>query len=106
MAPDVGTMYRALRRMKEQGLIAEVGRRSPPDAAAAVLLVALGLLVGVPGIYFSGQAVRGVLVGVSPFDPLTLAAVASGLTVVALAACYVPTRRVARIDPARSLREE
>lgn len=71
-----------------------------------VLLIALGLLVGVPGIYFSGQAIRGMLVGVSPFDPLTLAVVACGLGLVALAACYVPTRRVAKIDPARSLREE
>lgn len=71
-----------------------------------VLLITLGLLVGVPGIYFVGQAIRGVLVGVSPFDPLTLAAVACGLAIVALGACYVPTRRVARIDPARSLREE
>lgn len=32
MAPDVGTLYRALRRMKEQGLIAEADRRSAPDA--------------------------------------------------------------------------
>lgn len=71
-----------------------------------VLLIALGLLVGVPGIYFSGEAIRGVLVGVSPFDPLTLVAVACGLSIVALAACYVPTRRVARLDPARSLRDE
>lgn len=33
MAPDVGTMYRALRRMKEQGLIAEADRRRASDAA-------------------------------------------------------------------------
>lgn len=71
-----------------------------------VLLISLGLLVGLPGIYVSGQALRGVLVGVSPFDPMTLAAVAAGLALVALAACYVPTRRVASIDPARLLREE
>lgn len=33
MAPDVGTLYRALRRMKEQGLIAESERRPAPGAA-------------------------------------------------------------------------
>ncbi|MGH7576385.1 MAG: PadR family transcriptional regulator [Longimicrobiales bacterium] len=32
MAPDVGTLYRALRRMKEQGLIAGADRRRAPDA--------------------------------------------------------------------------
>lgn len=69
-------------------------------------LIALGLLVGAPGIYLAGRAIRGVLVGVSPFDPLTLAAVATGLALVALAACYIPARRVAGIDPARSLRQE
>ena len=69
-------------------------------------LVALGLVVGVPGIYFAGRALGAVLVGVSAFDPLTLGAVAAGLALVALAACYVPARRVAGIDPVRSLKEE
>jgi len=69
------------------------------------VLVVLGLLLGAPGIYLAGRAISSVLVGVSPFDPLTLGAVASGLAVVALFACWVPARRVAGIDPARSLRE-
>ncbi|MPZ19147.1 MAG: FtsX-like permease family protein [Luteitalea sp.] len=70
------------------------------------LLVGIGLLIGVPGIYAAGALIRGVLVGVSPGDPLTLLAVALGLTLVAMAACYVPARRVLGIDPAQSLREE
>src|SRR6185312_5351327 len=70
------------------------------------LLVLLGLLVGMPGIYLVGKTLGGMLVGISPFDPLTLAAVACGLVVVALAACYLPARRVTGIEPARSLREE
>jgi len=68
-------------------------------------LVVLGLLLGVPGIWFAGKALGGVLVGVSAFDPLTLTLVAIGLAAVALAACYLPARRVASIEPARSLRE-
>jgi putative ABC transport system permease protein len=59
-----------------------------------------------PGIYLAGGLIRAVLVGVSPTDPLTLLAVALGLALVALAACYVPARRVLRIDPAQSLRQE
>jgi putative ABC transport system permease protein len=69
-------------------------------------LVTLGVAIGVPGIYLAGQFVRGVLVGVSPLDPLTLVTVASGLGLVTLIACYLPARRVLAIDPARSLRQE
>ena len=58
-----------------------------------------------PGIYLASRVIGGVLVGVSPFDPLTLAAVAAGLALVAAVACYIPARRVARIEPAQSLLE-
>lgn len=70
------------------------------------LLIALGILIALPGVYFAGRLMRGVLVGVSPFDPATLAAVAGGLGVVALAACYIPARRAGVIQPAQALREE
>jgi putative ABC transport system permease protein len=69
-------------------------------------LIVLGVLIGAPGIYIASGLIRGVLVGVSPLDPLTLAAVSAGLGLVALTACYVPARRVLGIDPARSLRQE
>jgi putative ABC transport system permease protein len=75
-------------------------------AGEGAILVLLGLLVGAPGIYFSGRVVRGIIVGVSPFDPLTLGAVAAGLAATALLACYLPARRVMRIAPAQSLRQE
>ena len=68
-------------------------------------LILLGMLVGVPGVYFMGRAIAGVLVGVSPFDALTLAAVAMGLVFVALVACYIPARRVTSIAPAQAFRE-
>lgn len=69
-------------------------------------LVALGLLLGAPGIYAGAGLIRGALVGVSPLDPSTLAAVAIGLAAVAMLACYVPARRVLRLEPAQSLRQE
>ena len=50
--------------------------------------------------------IRGVLVGVSPSDPVTLVAVALGLVLVAMATCYVPARRALRIEPAQLLRQE
>ncbi len=70
------------------------------------VLILFGLLIGVPGSYFVAGLLRGVLVGISPFEPITLGVIACGLTLVALAACYLPARRVIRIDPARSLQAE
>jgi putative ABC transport system permease protein len=69
-------------------------------------LVALGLLLGIPGVYMSGQAIRGILIGISPFDAPTLVVVGAGLTAVTLCACYVAARRVAAIEPSTLLREE
>ncbi|MBO0860347.1 MAG: ABC transporter permease [Chloracidobacterium sp.] len=70
------------------------------------LLVMAGLLIGAPGIYIANRLIRGLLVGVSPFDPLTLPAAALGLLLVTMAACYAPARRALRIDPAQLLRHE
>jgi putative ABC transport system permease protein len=69
-------------------------------------LVVMGVLIGAPGIYVAGRLMRGVLVGVSPLDPATLLAVVAGLGLVTMIACYLPARRVLRIDPAQSLRQE
>jgi putative ABC transport system permease protein len=50
--------------------------------------------------------IRGLLVGVSPSDPLTLLVAALGLLLVTMATCYVPARRALRIEPAQLLRHE
>jgi putative ABC transport system permease protein len=70
------------------------------------LLVVIGMVIAIPGVYAAGGLVRGLLIDVSPWDPLTLSAVALGLMLVTTAACYVPARRVLRIDPAPLLRNE
>jgi putative ABC transport system permease protein len=70
------------------------------------ILVVVGLLIGAPGIYISNRLIRGLLVGVSPSDPLTLLSAALGLLLVTMATCYVPARRALRIDPAQLLRHE
>ncbi|HEY4219166.1 MAG TPA: ADOP family duplicated permease [Gemmatimonadaceae bacterium] len=70
------------------------------------VLVALGFVVGVPGVLLTGSVIRSALVGVSPFDPLTLSGVVTGMMIVTLAACYLAARRVTAIDPAGAFRGE
>ena len=70
------------------------------------LLVMAGLLIGAPGIYIANRMIRGLLVGVSPSDPLTLLAAALGLMLVTMVTCYVPARRALRIEPAQLLRHD
>ena len=85
---------------------AEHGRVVGLVLREGAVLILLGVLAGLPGVYLVGRAIRGVLVGVSPADPLALAAASCSLAGVALAACYLPARRVTRIEPAQSLRQE
>ena len=84
---------------------ADYGRVLRLVLGEGALLVGLGVLIGVPGVYAAGGVIRSVLIGVSPADPLTLFSVAIGLALVAMIACYLPARRVLDIDPARSLRQ-
>ncbi|HXW05061.1 MAG TPA: ABC transporter permease [Vicinamibacterales bacterium] len=70
------------------------------------VLVGLGVLLAVPGVYAGSGVIRGVLVGVTPTDPVTLAVTATSLALVAMTACYVPARRALAIDPAQLLRQE
>jgi macrolide transport system ATP-binding/permease protein len=73
---------------------------------AGVKAAALGLLVGLLLCVGVLRAMRSLLYGVSTYDAPTLVAVALTLAAVALVATVVPAARVARIDPAKTLREE
>jgi putative ABC transport system permease protein len=69
-------------------------------------LLAAGLLCGVLGALALRRLLAGLLFGISAADPLIFCSVAALLTLVGLAACYLPARSAMRVDPATALREE
>jgi ABC-type antimicrobial peptide transport system permease subunit len=69
--------------------------------------LAVGLTIGLGGAWAVGKFVlASVLAQISGTDPLIFVGVPVLLTVVALAACLVPARRAARLDPLAALRSE
>src|SRR5262249_25988598 len=66
----------------------------------------LGVLIGLAAAAGLTRLMGRILYGVSATDPLTFAAVAIVLTLIALAACYIPARRVMRLDRVLALRHE
>jgi putative ABC transport system permease protein len=74
--------------------------------AESAKLALFGLAAGVPAVLFSTRSLSTLLLGVTPFDPLTFIGVAFLLTLGALAAGFFPARRATRVDPIRSLHDE
>ncbi len=102
--------YEVTRRTREIGIRMAIGAQQSDVVRLVVrqgLLVTMaGAVIGV-GVSFGAKAVLGtILYRVKPGDPMTLAAVAVILPVVALAASYLPARRATRVDPMVALRYE
>lgn len=64
----------------------------------------LGVAIGIAGALGLTRLMANQLFGVSAHDALTFAAVAVLLILVALLACYLPSRRAVRVDPVVALR--
>jgi putative ABC transport system permease protein len=68
--------------------------------------VALGLISGLTVSLAVNRILQSQLVGVSPYDPVTLATTPAVLVLVALLACQLPSQRALRIEPAVALRND
>jgi putative ABC transport system permease protein len=69
-------------------------------------LILLGAAPGLAGSIALGRLLSHRVHGISPTEPGVLAGVLSVLSLVSLAACYVPARRASRVDPIQALRAE
>ncbi len=69
-------------------------------------VVLAGLAVGLAGALAISRLLGNLLFSITPTDPSTFIGTTLLLAAVSLAACYIPARRAARVDPTVSLRYE
>jgi predicted permease len=102
--------FNVARRTGEVGVRMALGAQrsdiARPILREALLLAGAGLAVGLPAALALTRLIKSQLYGVTPTDPLTLAAGAILLLAVALLAAWLPARRASRVDPMIALRAE
>jgi len=67
-------------------------------------LAAVGAILGVAGALAGTMLIRSWLFGIERTDPMTIAATALGLVLVAMLASYLPARRAAHVNPVMAIR--
>ena len=100
--------YLVSQRTQEIGVRLAIGA-TPGDVVRLFVregaaLTMVGVAGGLAGALLVTRALSTLLFGVTTTDPLTFAAVAGTLAIVALLACYLPARRAGRVDPMTALR--
>jgi len=102
--------YSVAQRTPEIGVRMALGAQ-PSDIkllifAQGTRIALLGVVIGIAGALILTRLMTKLLYGVTASDPMTFIAVSLLLTMIALAACYIPARRAVRLDPSVALRYE
>jgi predicted permease len=102
--------YAVAQRTTEIGVRMALGASGPEVFSLVVrdglALTSAGVGLGLAGSLLVGRWLSSLLFAVAPGDPRTLVATSALLLIVAFAACFVPARRAARVDPMVALRAE
>jgi putative ABC transport system permease protein len=102
--------YSVEQRTHELGIRAALGASQRSLLSLVLIrglvLTGIGLAIGLAGSLAVTRQMKSLLFGVGAQDPMTMVAVAAILAVVAITACYVPSRRATKADPMVALRYE
>ena len=102
--------YSVAQRTREVGIRMALGAQKRDVLRLIVVkglaLVGWGSGVGLVACFGLSRLVSNQLYGVGPYDPTTLATVATLLVAVALVASYLPAWRATKVDPLEALRYE
>lgn len=102
--------HAVVRRRREIGIRLALGARAASVGqlilANGLALTGIGLVVGIGLALALVRVMRTLLYEVEPTDPVSVAAVAGLLLVVAMVACWWPVRRAMKTDPLTLLRED
>ncbi|HUF20044.1 MAG TPA: FtsX-like permease family protein [Burkholderiales bacterium] len=100
--------FSVARRTHEMGVRAALGARSQRLVLMilqqGIALAMVGLAAGMLCALWISDAISALLFGVEVSDPTNIIVSSAVLLIAALIACYIPARRVARVDPMTALR--
>ena len=102
--------YLAAQRTQEIGIRMALGAQRAQVLGMVIgqglRVAAIGVAIGLTAALALTRLIVNLIYGVKPHDPLTFTGVAALLTLVALAASYLPALRATRVDPVMALRYE
>lgn len=102
--------YTVAQRSREIGIRMALGAQASSVVARVLMngvrLVALGVIVGLPGAWAASRSIESMLFGLTPSDPAVIGSAILLLVAAALLASFLPARRAARVDPLIALRHE
>jgi predicted permease len=102
--------YTVARRTREIGIRMALGAEREMVLRSvmkeALLLVAIGVVIGLAGALALTRFIASLLFGLAPHDPLTISVSILLMLLVAVLAGYLPARRASRVDPMVALRYE
>ena len=102
--------YAVTQRTREIGIRMALGARKEELIGMFVrqglLLAAIGVAFGVGAAFATMRFIKAILFQVSPMDPWTYLLATAVVIAIAWIACYLPSRRAARVNPVNALRAE